>query len=83
MTSDDNRQGDDRKDGERRAVYYRRRHLEPPAGPVPELEVAPGDRLLDAILAGEVDVVMAIDKETGEPRAFSVSPPAEQDPPRE
>lgn len=39
--------------------------------------------MLDSILAGDVDVVMAIDEETDEPRAFPVSPPSEEDPPRE
>ncbi|MGI5201664.1 hypothetical protein ACQEU6_08790 [Spirillospora sp. CA-108201] len=73
MTGDDSGRG-----GERRAVYYRRRHLAPQTGPVPEPEVSPTDRLLDSILAGEVDEVWAIDKETGEPRRFPVSPPGER-----
>ncbi|WP_141575894.1 hypothetical protein [Actinomadura sp. WMMA1423] len=71
------------RDGERRAVYYRRRRLAPQTGPVPEPEVSPSDRLLDSILAGEVDAVWAIDKETGEPRAFPASPPGERDQERE
>ncbi|MER6809960.1 hypothetical protein ABT299_11825 [Spirillospora sp. NPDC000708] len=66
---------DDRQDEQHTAVYYRRLRPDSPTGPVPDPEVSPTDRMLDAMLAGEVDAVIAIDRETDEPRVFPVSPP--------